>query len=599
MNMMKRKNYKRRLISYVIIWSVILSSLLLNSPKDIALSASGAPEIEILTPEADAVFNVLTVEFTGRISDDLTTPDKLPVKVFEQLGDSQQPIDITNEGKLTVTPQDQYANFSFTKEFSEGVHNLTFVVSDGDGYNNRIDRSITIKPTNEETTLGQVTSKFSSMSLFSEETDRPYMTKMYLIPRDAVDDYVPGETEPASFLPVEDMTRVPLDYILLIDVRSIEALTTSKPLITVSDDFKGTPDFIKSVELSDGMNANIYTFTPDELLPKTSYYVYLNPEFTNELGDKHIIPRFLKFTTVSANHQDVSDFEGNLAEVPDSARSLDSIIHGNYSNATSACNYCHSTHNGNNDKLDGGEFGNNVENLCMACHDGTTGTMIGPSIVSNSNNQHNQNSTGSCTSCHNPHTAGTKDNPNSLQRKEVTDESGSHFEAYLYKKSSTAEGKADDFSLCLSCHDGSADPKTGNGRSNIKQYYNDDTYIGQSGHNITATADSGSPLNGQLPCAECHETHGSNNINLLREKLGNDPTDVTRFTKTAGEWDISAQRDFCLSCHNDKTVLYGKKGISLDTGIVGHEIESNKACSECHSTSNSFVEAAHAPQKKK
>lgn len=622
MNIMKRKYNNRRLISYFVIWSVIFSSLLLYSPKDFAVSATDVPKIEILTPEADSVFKVPMVEFTGRISDDLTTSDKLTVKVFEQLGDSQQPTDITNEGTFTKTPHDD-SGFTFSKEFSEGIHTVTFVVSDGEGFSNSFELSFTVKSYESEQTSGNevtdnipasqdpssienivsepVSTKVSSMSLFSEVTGRPYMAKMYLIPRDAVDEYVPGEIEPANYLPVEDMTRVPLDYILLIDVRSTEALTTSKPLITISDDFRGLPNFIRTVGMSDGMNANIYTFTPEELLPKTTYYVYLNPEFTNELGDKYIIPRFLKFTTASANHQDENDFEGNLAELSDSARSLDYIIHGNYSNVTTACAYCHSTHNGKNDKLEGGKFGINEENLCMACHDGTTGTMIGPSVDSNNNNQHNQNDTGSCTSCHNPHIAGTKDNPSSLKSVEVTGESGSHFETYLYKKSSKAEGKAEDFSLCLSCHNGVPDSDSGRIISNIKQYFSDETYTTPSGHNIIATADSGSPLNGQLPCAECHETHGSNNINMLRGNLGNIKSDVTKFNKTDGEWDIKAQQTFCVSCHNGETVLYGKTAKVMNPAIAEHNIMNEsgneKTCVSCHSTNNSFVEAAHAPKK--
>ena len=635
---MKRKYNNRTLISYFVIWSVILSSLLLYSPKDIVVSASGVPEIKMLTPVADAVLNVSTVEFIGKISDDLTTPDKLPVKVFEQLGDSQQPIDITDEGTLKITPQDHYADFTFSKEFSEGIHTLTFVVSDGE-FSNQFNLSITVntvetnqtnvsvvtdnnlvsqEPSSSEyTRTGQVSMKVSRMSLFSEETGRPYMYKMYLIPKDAVDEYKPldegvlWESEPDYFLPVEDMTRVPVDYILLIDVRSTEGLTTSKPLITESNDFKGKPDFIKSVELSDGMNANIYTFTPEKLLPKTSYYVYLNPEFTNEIGDKHIIPRFLKFTTVSANHQDVGDFT-NPAEVPDSARSLDFNIHGNYSNVTNACSYCHSTHNGKNDKLEGGEFGISEENLCMACHDGTTGTMIAPKVVNNKDelktNQHYQISGNSCTSCHNPHIPGTKENPNSFKSVTNTD---SHIRTY--KKASTATGNADDFSLCLSCHNGTKkDEESQNVITDINQYYSDPFYINQSGHKIKATADSGSNLDGQIPCAECHDTHGSNNIKMLRADLGNIKItdDKDKFISSGIVWNAENEREFCSKCHNGSTKIYGvtgkaifnkDSGIAINPDIPDHNMgtkNEEKACSACHSNGgeNPFREAAHAPK---
>ncbi|MFJ7728285.1 cytochrome c3 family protein [Neobacillus sp. NPDC097160] len=616
---MKRMNYKRKLISYVVIWSVFIGSLLSYSPDNIALSASGVPEIKILTPDLGAVFNVSTVEFTGRISDDLTTPDKLPVKVFDTLGDSQQPIDITGEGKLSITLEDKYADFSYSRDFSEGAHTLTFVVTDEDGVSNKVDQAFTVTLTGKEEVNGtspatvneavtnpekssveelgtsQPSAEATVASLPVDDVTgkRPYMFKMFLIPKDAEDKYVPGNTVPSTYLPAEDMTRVPLGYQILIEVRSTQLLTKTQPLITFFGDITGTEKLVKTTKISDEINAYVYSFTPDKQFnPGTTYSVYLNPKFSNDLGNE-IIPRFLKFTTVSGNYENYEFPAGKGNDVRDK-----DYIHGPFSNVTNACSFCHSTHNGKTPTLEGGKYGAKANNLCMACHDGTNGS---PKLESNmDNNKHYKDSSVSCTSCHNPHTPGTKENPNSFHSIESPDSNGSHYKAY--NKASTAKGNADDFSLCLSCHNGIRD-ETGKETSNIKKYYTDETLLVQSVHNLQATEDSGSKLNGQLPCAECHETHGSDNLFNLRRELGNKPALPTENQyKTIGTtWNEKNERNFCLNCHNVGAEIYGKKAV-IDNTISGHQDDS-KACSECHSdqtkTYKSFREksmsAAHAP----
>ncbi|EKN71373.1 cytochrome C family protein [Neobacillus bataviensis LMG 21833] len=636
---MKRTNYKRKLISYVVIWSLFLSSFLLYSPKNVALSASGVPEIAIITPNAGAMLDVSTVEFTGTISEDQTSSDKLSIKIFEQLGDSQQPIEITGEGKLSITMHDKYADFSFLKDFNDGVHNLTFVVTDENGVSNKIDHSFTITGgeqskntsmaiknglTNQgqtsavEITTSQLSIVSAAVNLPADEQmgKRPYMEKMFLIPKGLAGEYEPGKIVPETFLPAEDMTRVPLNYEVLIDVRSSEPITTTQPLVTFFGEITGKEKKIKTSKLSDEISAYIYTFTPDKPFdPRTTYYVYLNPNFSNGPGE-NIIPRFLKFTTVSANHQDVKDLiqdpDTNLADIPDHKRSLDFNIHGNFSNVTNACAYCHSAHNGKNESLEGGIFGNDEENVCMACHDGTTGTKIAPKVADHKaelkTNQHVQSSGSSCTSCHNPHIPGTPENPNSF--KAISDKD-SHIRTY--KKASTATGKADDFSLCLSCHNGKKDEKSQKVITDIKQYYSSTTYISQSGHKITAAADSGSNLDGQIPCAECHETHSSNNIKMLRAELGNIKItdDKDKFISSGIEWNAENEREFCSKCHNGSTQIYGVTGKAIYDKETGKAINPDnpdhnkgtkneeKACSACHSNGgdNAFREAAHAPKK--
>ncbi|MEH7298815.1 cytochrome c3 family protein [Neobacillus drentensis] len=596
---MKRMNYKRKLFSYIVTWSVFFGSLLLYSPHNIALSASGVPEIKITSPDTGAVLDVSTVEFIGRVSDDLTTPDKLQINVFEQVSDAQQPIDITNDGKLLTTPQDNYADFTYSKEFSQGVHTLTFVVSDENGVSNRVDLSFTVGDVSKEQTAPTVNATDNSVQtsngtelnqLATEEIGkRPYMAKMYLVPKDAVDDYQPGKPVPSSFLPAEDMTRVPLNYKILIDVRSTETITTTQPLITFFGDIAGTEKLVKTTKVTDEINAYIYTFTPDKPLDAgATYYVYLNPNFKNSAGAL-IIPRFLKFTT-SANYENYQ-FPGDKGN---DVRDHD-YIHGPFSIVTNTCSFCHSTHNGQNVFLENGKNETDGDELCMACHDGTNGS---PSLDSNyASNKHHKDSGASCSTCHDPHNPGTKENPNSLYKGSYNGLS----QLLAYKKASDSNGGSEDFSLCLSCHNG-------NKASNIEQYYKNETLVSQSGHNIVATVDSGSSLNGQLPCAECHETHGSKNIKMLRSNLGNVQS-ANPFSKISGDWDSAAERQFCLSCHNDKTVLYGVTGKAIfdETGTainssneqtkLGHNKESSQACSECHSNNKSFIEAAHAPKR--
>ena len=117
---MKRTNYRRRLLSYIVITSVFLSSFLFYSPADIVFSAQGDPYLEVITPSEAAVFDVTTVEFTGSMSDDRTPPDQLSLKVFEKLDSSSEPIEITKDGQLTVSVNGQNSNWTFSKLFYYG-----------------------------------------------------------------------------------------------------------------------------------------------------------------------------------------------------------------------------------------------------------------------------------------------------------------------------------------------------------------------------------------------------------------------------------------------------------------------------------------------
>ncbi|MEH7253361.1 cytochrome c3 family protein [Neobacillus niacini] len=617
-------NFKRKLISCIVIWSVVFGSLLSYSPENRVLSATGVPEITLIAPIGESVFEVSKVEFTGKILDDLTSPDKLLVKVFEQSNVPDQPIDITNEGQLIFTPNEQYLEFSYTKDFSEGNHKISFISTDEDGFSTSLEKSFTVKLSGNKVENSITTNTTSTQSSTNEKIDssttvdtavvsasaqivsgsRPYMANMYLIPKGLAGDYRPDNV-PDSYLPAEDMTKVPLDYKILIDIRSTKEFNPTQPLITFFGESTGKEELVKKIDLDGGIKSYIYTFTPEteKLSPGKAYFVYLNP---NEL-----IPRFLKFTTVSDNYGNYQ-FE---ADKGNEVREKD-YIHGPYSVVTNTCSFCHSTHDASNLMLKGGKYGSGTNNLCMACHDGTNGS---PKLESNyATNKHNLDPNVSCTSCHDPHTPGTKENPNSFHANKGSDADKNPY--LTYKKASTATGDANDATLCFKCHngrikdkDGNSIDKDGNPITDIEQYYLDDTNLdkklkGQSGHNIIASIDSGSKLNGQMPCAECHETHGSKNIKMLRENLGNikidDPENL--YMSTSGEW-ADEEREFCLKCHNNSTEIYGKtskfKEINEVTGklILGHQREDkekNTPCSSCHGgAKQSAVEAAHAPKK--
>lgn len=583
MNIMKRMNYKRRLISYSVIWSVLFSSLLIYSPTDIVLSAPGDPLIEIITPEEGSVFDEAMVEFTGKVSDDSTTPDKLTIKVVELLSDTEESMDPSIEELQTVANIDELGQWTFSKEFSEGKHTISFTVENESGATNSATSTFTVNqavtevstdlsPAEEEENIVML-----DLVLDNETETRPFIVDMKIIPNDI--------TDVIDFLPAEDMTQVPLDSNIMIVIREPGVLTDTQPILIVSSSSGDKIGIEGTVpKRIDGSEDYEIIFTPvSELEANTTFYVYADPNFSNESGAK-IFPKTFKFTTVS------------LLVVKE--------LHGGYSNNTNSCAYCHSTHNGKNAKLEGGEYGSEAGNYCMACHDGTNGSPMVDKF--NSDHKHFQAKEGmienseSCTSCHNPHQSPSKDNPNMLQsvlEYDNPEKTESHFRTFSYKKSVTATGISEDFSLCFRCHDGV-------NASNIQQYYEEETLLANSGHNIMAT--DGSALNGQMPCADCHETHGSNNLYSLKDNLGHIMRDDKDKFSSGNEWTPSVERDFCLKCHNNTIELYGKTATlndknDLDVTIEGHAATDVESCSTCHGSSEDPKErlrsAAHAPMR--
>jgi ssDNA-binding Zn-finger/Zn-ribbon topoisomerase 1 len=267
----------------------------------------------------------------------------------------------------------------------------------------------------------------------------------------------------------------------------------------------------------------------------------------------------------------------------------------------------------------------------------------------------------SCTSCHNPHLEWSEGNPNLLvdhyvythsqgdlnkkglatrvidsldikcekchegnivNSNSIFDKStypDGNYSILSYSKSTTAVGNLSakiidanigktpdlaiktmsDYSLCFRCHN---PEKTE--QSDIETYYANSNNLINSGHNFTLPANSttqkdGSKLDGPIPCAECHETHGSSNFYNLRGVFGNSIGSVDKYSTSGPGWGDDNERRFCLSCHSNGTEIYGRKATLKVTdtngiAISGHQASDTKGCSFCHG--GSFIKTAHAPQ---
>jgi hypothetical protein len=466
-----------------------------------------------------------------------------------------------------------------------------------------------------------------------------------------------------SILPKQDMTRVALDSIIVIELSEhspidTETITNGITLTRNGIDVKGVPLFISK--------ENQLRFTPEEpLLPSTTYLVSVNNTLRDIAGNKSL-PRFWSFTTIS-----------------DPKIATDNP-HGSYQSNVNTCRNCHGTHISTDVNLMDQKVLPEpkkindvvVDNYCMACHDGTVAPIASGALATSHTHEYGLNkdfsiNKGSCSGCHNPHLEWSEDNPNILadhfsyqhvkpenielipenirpnydapisnreQLCESCHERGSiskamngtvEYSVFQYKKWHTAEGIVDDYELCLRCHNANYQEKNIE-ISNIADFYNNLTSESKkqfeemnkvafstrdissqekqfSGHIVKAL--DGSPLAGHIPCAECHDTHGSNNIMQLKEKLGHE--NKGEFIARDGEWDTIKERSFCLSCHNGETGLYGIKIAKLgnlpnvgEKVQTGHNDDSTESCSSCHTESydltnptKAYMEAAHAPKR--
>lgn len=402
-------------------------------------------------------------------------------------------------------------------------------------------------------------------------------------------------------------------------------------------------------------------FNPNnaEIKMNKTYMVYINPEMVVDDLENPIFTRLFKFTTMTNAAWDDSENPHGHYQLNTNMCAACHSTHASKSPSLTGGSYQLTfTKQLTKDQ----PADDPSQNYCMACHDGTLNAPF--TQLTDSKYRHNNpidyDKSGKdalkqpewCTSCHNPHLEWSQDNQNLLKDHYVYTHNEAHPEQGLdnptvdsldiscdschdyinfstissdkgkqeilaYKKSITATGKItnkltnstiqtiSDYSLCLRCHNAEKSIKDPN-KSDIETYYLQQ----QSGHNFVLTdaqqtQRDGSVLSGPIPCADCHETHGSINLFNLREILGNNPlvSNNDKFKTIGTTWDKDNERNFCLNCHNKGTEIYGKKA-TIDTTILGHQIDDNSpACSECHSdqtrTYKTFrdksMSAAHAP----
>ncbi|MEH7119390.1 hypothetical protein V7128_18525 [Neobacillus vireti] len=424
----------------------------------------------------------------------------------------------------------------------------------------------------------------------------------------------------------EDLTNIPKNAKIkftIVDQNSIVQIDEKKAIKVM----QGEREITGTSTLQDlkvpGILAYSIIFKPDhDFELNKSFIASIQPTYIGDPKINKINAKSFKFTTMT--NADWEDFD-------DPSRQTSSNPHGHYTLNTNMCSTCHSTHKGSSDTLEVKPSDDATQNYCMACHDGT---LNAPAIENRESKNHHtagvdNTQQASCTTCHNPHLDWSEENPNLLKdhyvynhktadlnqsglttlkvdsldtscincheentaldsasntNKSIFDTTtfkNGYYEFLQYKKSLTADGSMDNYSLCLSCH------------ADIKKYYQDGV---PSQHTITAQ--DGSKLEGYMPCSECHETHGANNSFLLKSTFGHDdPTDGFTFTGDIKEWDVNTEKQFCMKCHNGSTSLYG---VTAKLPSLEYHPSQTAACSSCHGTGalkrDQILSAAHGPQ---
>jgi hypothetical protein len=396
--------------------------------------------------------------------------------------------------------------------------------------------------------------------------------------------------------PPEDMTRVALEVYAIVYVKESSPLNPAvlPSAIQVTDSLGGVVyGTVYSAVYLDTTDDTLYyllKFMPDNLLsPTTTYFAGVNPELADAAGNL-VYPRKWSFTTLNTGDADNP--------------------HGNYTHNVNTCINCHSPHAADDPKISRPKSDQmqNIDNYCNACHDGTVAPVprnwLAPHNHDFKESIDGTSGVSACAGCHNPHLTWTAANPNMLQDYyyyrhndptnpyipnsseeklceschpgEIKRDPRTEYVRYQDKKWHTAAGVPADYGLCLRCHDGA-------NAVNIAVYYS-----GPSRHVVTAL--DRSPMNGHLACGDCHETHGSQNINMLKSELGHNKTQQL---PNLTVWDTASERAFCTGCHNNWTEVYGIT-VRFDSIIPGHESLSTTPCHQCHG--GSPIAAAHAPE---
>ena len=551
------KNFIWMIKSYfhILVLVIIVGSTMFSFPSSVPYAAAGdPPSITITSPANNQVTNTKTL--TGTFTDDNIPTSGLLFSAYEnntKISDS-----LTNSEDWSIADTGTEKTWRFTgKPLLDGIHTLTVKIKEN------------VNPVNATEGSADIT--------FTVDMGRPFISAMKMI--------IPGQPD-LAIAGTEDFTKIPLNAKIRITIADDNPISNfiNDPVKLILDSQEKMGDsVIESKGIIDGKYQYVITFSPqaaDPLIVNRTYLVYINPALTDDANNP-IYTRFFKFTTKSN-----SDWGNpNAADDPKNP-------HGNYSLKTNMCATCHSTHvkshipdASQENSREGGSylltFNDQLtqkasESYCMACHDGTVSNApIIDKISSTSHHASDLKEAATCTSCHNPHLQWSETNQNLLKdhvvyehvpadigKKQTTGDTltgetlkidsldqacdschesneinlsipGDAYKVLSYKKANSAVGK-DDYSLCLRCHNTSKklkDPTL----ADIDQYYTDPSsghYFALEGNQTQA---DGSTLNGPIPCAECHETHGSNVDKMLREQLGNVRT-TDKFTTKGATW---------------------------------------------------------------
>lgn len=441
-----------------------------------------------------------------------------------------------------------------------------------------------------------------------------------------------------TLFPKPKMTQVPINTVIsaiIIDDNPLIAENVHEAIL-VYEQGSNTP-ITGTITFDEG--SKLIVFTPDEILkPSQKYFVLINHLLTDQAGNL-VHSRNWSFTTKADTD-------------------LDKNPHGNYQMNSNTCKTCHSVHFATKERLEEPndelkekltvleELEIPINSYCMACHDGTVASNV-PNMNGHSN--HNTTTlradgsvqTQSCGSCHDVHLGWHETNANLLKDHFVFDHSLSTtpegkavglkdssielceschdndsldrkldprvkhevFKNYNWntsktdlRQNQTYFGKQEDYSLCIRCHNNEV-KQNNPGVVDVGKFYSN-TNTGSAHFISRFRINDGSLLDGHMPCSDCHETHGSNNVGLLKESLGHNNTQP--YEKTEMGWNPSEVRRFCTSCHNGITEMYGNViGYTSGEGDEEHPHSSSDSCLSCHSISPNtpFFDAVHNPRK--